>query len=139
MLIGWWMKRFVLYRVGPIKHFTVPPHPIVLHFPFFLLQTAFETPVARRSRARPQSWHGSNPPPGSANGGVSGTMQAPMSTMSARSVAGGGGSVGGSSSKSRAADHMLFYSVCQATFYVMCFRGDELAGMGGFSDQVPRR
>lgn len=27
-----------------------------------------------------------------------------------------------------AADHMLFYSVCQATFYVMCFRGDELAG-----------
>lgn len=61
-------------------------------------------------------------------------MQAPLSTMSARSVA--GSSVSGSSSKGRAADHMLFYSVCQATFYVMCFRGDELAAMDGFSDQV---
>jgi len=61
-------------------------------------------------------------------------MQAPLSTMSARSVA--GSSVSGSSSKGKAADHMLFFSVCQATFYVMCFRGDELAAMDGFSDQV---
>lgn len=60
-------------------------------------------------------------------------MQAPMSTMSIRSST---ASVAGSSSKSRLADHMLFYSVCQATFYVMCFRGDELAAMDGFSDQV---
>lgn len=109
-------------------------------------QAAFQTPVARRSRARPQSWHGTNPPPGSANawgpraggGGDAGAMPAPMSAMSARSVAGGGGggSVHGSSSKARTADHMLFYSVCQATFYVMCFRGDELAAMEGFGDQV---
>ena len=107
-------------------------------------QAAFQTPVARRSRARPQSWHGTNPPPGSANagapraGGDAGAMPAPMSAMSARSAAGGGGggSVHGSSSKARTADHMLFYSVCQATFYVMCFRGDELAAMEGFGDQV---
>lgn len=58
-----------------------------------------------------------------------------MSTMSVRSSAAAGVG-GGSSSKSRVADHMLFYSVCQATFYVMCFRGDELAAMDGFRDQV---
>lgn len=60
-------------------------------------------------------------------------MLAPMSTTSMRSSA---ASVTGSSSKSRVADHMLFFSVCQATFYVMCFRGDELAAMDGFGDQV---
>lgn len=65
--------------------------------------------------------------------------------MSAMSVAraglgASGATIGGSSSsgiKSRAmVDHMLFYSVCQATFYVMCFRGDELAAMDGFRNQV---
>ncbi|CAM9755659.1 unnamed protein product [Ectocarpus fasciculatus] len=96
----------------------------------------FETPVATRVRARPQSWHG-NHPRRIANGG-GGMMQAPMSAVSSRSGAGGSGGVGvnGSSSKSRPADHMLFYSVCQATFYVMCFRGDELAAMEGFESQA---
>lgn len=100
--------------------------------------------MASRVRTRPQSWHGSDIPPGSANGGGSGdagAMQPPMSAMSARSGSGYGsvvgGSVSGSSSKGRAVDHMLFFSVCQATFYVMCFRGDELAAMEGFGDKVP--
>ncbi len=110
--------------------------------PFHSLRLqAFETPVASRVRARPQSWHGSNPPGSAKAGGggggegEAGAMQAPLSTMSVRSVA--GSSVSGSSSKGRAADHMLVFSVCQATFYVMCFRGDELAAMDGFGDQVP--
>ncbi|CAN0411772.1 unnamed protein product, partial [Ectocarpus sp. 8 AP-2014] len=104
----------------------------------------FETPVATRVRARPQSWHGNHPRrrANGGDGGGGGMMQAPMSAMAARSGAGGSGGVGvgssssSSSSKSRPADHMLFYSVCQATFYVMCFRGDELAAMEGFDSQA---
>ncbi|CAB1096312.1 unnamed protein product [Ectocarpus sp. CCAP 1310/34] len=102
----------------------------------------FETPVATRVRARPQSWHG-NHPRRSANGGDGGggMIDAPMSAVASRSGVGGSGGVGvgsksSSSSKSRPADHMLFYSVCQATFYVMCFRGDELAAMEGFDSQA---
>ncbi|CAM9260739.1 unnamed protein product [Scytosiphon promiscuus] len=102
---------------------------------------AFQTPVASRVRARPQSWHGTKPTEsaGAHGDGLSngGTMPAPMSAMSAARAGVGGGSAGSSSSKSRAmADHMLFYSVCQATFYVMCFRGDELAAMDGFRNQA---
>lgn len=101
----------------------IPPPP--LPFP----SQAFETPVANRLRTRPQSWHGSNAP-GSTNSSRDGGFVAPtsaMSAMSARSTAG-----------RNVADHMLFYSVCQATFYVMCFRGDELTKMDGVSKQVRR-
>lgn len=97
-----------------------PPPP--LPFP----SQAFETPVANRLRTRPQSWHGSNAP-GSTNSSRDGGFVAPTSAMSARSTAG-----------RNVADHMLFYSVCQATFYVMCFRGDELTKMDGVSKQVRR-
>lgn len=31
---------------------------------------------------------------------------------------------------------MLFYSVCQATFYVMCFRGADLVAMDAITSQV---
>ena len=37
------------------------------------------------------------------------------------------------------ADHMLFYSACQATFYIMCFRGEELAAMDSITNQVSER
>ncbi|CAM9149975.1 unnamed protein product, partial [Hapterophycus canaliculatus] len=107
---------------------------------------AFQTPVASRVRARPQSWHGTKPP-GSAGAKADGSsgggpMPAPMSAMSAARAGVGAGNVGGggasgSGTKSRAvADHMLFFSVCQATFYIMCFRGDELAATEGFRNQA---
>lgn len=80
----------------------------------------FETPVATRVRARPQSWHGMNPP-GSMGVNGRGAMLAPMSAKQGTP---------------RAADHMLFYSVCQATFYVLCFRGEELGAMDDFGKQA---
>lgn len=52
------------------------------------------------------------------------------------SAMGTSGAVGSSSKGRSMADHMLFYSVCQATFYIMCFRGDELAATEGFRNQV---
>lgn len=55
--------------------------------------------------------------------------------MTASAVSGGGGA-GGGGSRGCAADHMLFYSVCQATFYVMCFRGADIATMDAVTDQV---
>eukprot|EP00903_Cladosiphon_okamuranus_P012898 g12042.t1 len=133
-----WAARYLDEHVDGLAAST----PQTLNMSTLGSKAAFETPVARRSRARPQSWHGTNRPPGSANAGAprgadgdTGAMPAPMSAVLARSVASGSVS-GSSSSKVRVADHMLFYSVCQATFYVMCFRGDELAAMDGFGDQA---
>eukprot|EP00752_Nemacystus_decipiens_P007776 g6944.t1 len=135
-----WAARYLDEHVDGLTVTASTPQTSIMSTPGS--KSAFETPMARRSRARPQSWHGTNPPPGSANaggprGGAAGVMPAPLSAVSARSVAGGGGSAHGSTSKGRAgADHMLFFSVCQATFYVMCFRGDELAAMEGFGGQA---
>lgn len=93
----------------------------ILSSPFRLPPSqGFETPVATRVRARPQSWHGMNPP-GSMGVNGRGAMLAPMSAKQGTP---------------RAADHMLFYSVCQATFYVLCFRGEELGAMDDFGKQV---
>ncbi|CAM9396671.1 unnamed protein product [Discosporangium mesarthrocarpum] len=33
-------------------------------------------------------------------------------------------------------EHRLFYSVCQASFYIMCFRGEELAKLGAIKEQA---
>lgn len=47
-------------------------------------------------------------------------------------VSGGGGRGAGGG------DDMLFYSVCQATFYVMCFRGADIAAVDGIASHVSR-
>lgn len=65
-------------------------------------------------------------PPGSLGVNGRGAMLAPMSARQ------------GTAGTPKAADHMLFYSVCQATFYVLCFRGEELAAMADFEKQVRR-
>lgn len=75
-----------------------------------------------RSRAR--SWNGATPEPlhaTNANGDMS--VAVPMSALAG---------------KARGADHTLFYSICQATFYVMCFRGNELMAADGIAHQVRR-
>lgn len=75
-------------------------------------------------RSRALSWNGATPEPlygANANGDRS--VLGPMSAL-----------VG----KGRGHDHTLFYSICQATFYVMCFRGNELIATDGIADQVRR-
>ncbi|CAM9172306.1 unnamed protein product [Choristocarpus tenellus] len=80
-------------------------------------QNGLRTPGSAKSHSR--SWHS-----GSAYAGSYKTPNGGRGTGAAGSWMGGGG------------DHMLFYSVCQASFYIMCFRGEDIAGCGAIVGQA---
>lgn len=90
----------------------------------------FQTPVVNRCGNQPKSWHGTGNAGRYGGGNVSSSNRKDGSSVMTAGLVSGGSSRGGG------LDHILFYSVCQATFYITCFRGLDIAAMDAITDHV---